>query len=365
MFNLKNTKGYIGTVTADFYNYNGTSRLYISSASNSSIHAKTVKTADSEILNFGPLMTWPPKKDYPRWVMTFYYPWYGLQDWNEPTLKDWPLSPYSSDQIGIIAQHIQWAASNGIDVFISSWWGKNHYTDKNLLKILNTAKGSSIKITVYFETVGLSEKNQNYVVVQLKYVLNKYSGHPRFLKYKGKPVIFLYAVTEVAKNPGKTPLQSWKSIIKKVEKQTGIDAVWIGDSLNIAFLEVFDGLHSYAPQGYHEELDEIIPVKSMSVQSYHLLNDTPASKIWASPVFPGYDDRLLKKYGYRESSLYVPRKDGKTYRESLKVALDSYPDWITITSFNEWWEHTHIEPSKKYGLTYLNITKNYAVKFKQ
>jgi len=200
--------------------------------------------------------------------------------------------------------------------------------------------------------------------MQLKYILDKYAKHSRFLKYKGKPVIFLYAVGEVARRPGKTSIQSWKWIITRVEKKTGVDVIWLGDSLNLDYLDVFDGLHSYGPQGYYKEIADIVPAMSKSVQTYHLLRST-ASKIWASPVFPGYDDRLLKKYGFRSESLYIPRKDGKTYRKSFGVALSSFPDWITITSFNEWWEHTHVEPSQLYGFTYLNITKEYAAQFKQ
>ena len=34
----------------------------------------------------------------------------------------------------------------------------------------------------------------------------------------------------------------------------------------------------------------------------------------------------------------------------------SRPDWIFIATWNEWWENTHIEPSRLYGDQYLRIT---------
>jgi hypothetical protein len=37
---------------------------------------------------------------------------------------------------------------------------------------------------------------------------------------------------------------------------------------------------------------------------------------------------------------------------------------VMITSFNEWWESTNIEPCSKYGFQYLNITRKYVAKLK-
>ena len=42
--------------------------------------------------------------------------------------------------------------------------------------------------------------------------------------------------------------------------------------------------------------------------------------------------------------------------------LAGNPDWVFITTWNEWWEHTHIEPSEKFGDQYLRITEEYARK---
>jgi len=35
-----------------------------------------------------------------------------------------------------------------------------------------------------------------------------------------------------------------------------------------------------------------------------------------------------------------------------------------VTSWNEWWENTHVEPSERYGSTYLQRTRVWANTFK-
>jgi hypothetical protein len=56
--------------------------------------------------------------------------------------------------------------------------------------------------------------------------------------------------------------------------------------------------------------------------------------------------------------------DGEFYRSTFEAALQSDPDWIFITTWNEWWEHTHIERSEEFGDQYLQITREYAGRWK-
>ena len=56
----------------------------------------------------------------------------------------------------------------------------------------------------------------------------------------------------------------------------------------------------------------------------------------------------------------VLAEHGATYRTSWMAALASNPDWITITTFNEWFEGAMIEPSVHYGNLYLDLTAQYA-----
>jgi hypothetical protein len=55
--------------------------------------------------------------------------------------------------------------------------------------------------------------------------------------------------------------------------------------------------------------------------------------------------------------------DGQTYRTLWEEAVKANPDWIVITSWNEWPEGTEIEPSVEFGDKYLRITEEYAKPF--
>jgi hypothetical protein len=91
------------------------------------------------------------------------------------------------------------------------------------------------------------------------------------------------------------------------------------------------------------------------IDYYNSVNHT--QKIWAAGVMPGYNDTLIPG---RTNTFIVPRNSGETYATSWQAAIDSTPDWITITSFNEWFEGAMIEPGVSYGNFYLQMTQLYS-----
>ena len=55
---------------------------------------------------------------------------------------------------------------------------------------------------------------------------------------------------------------------------------------------------------------------------------------------------------------------GEFYRRTFEAAAGSSPDMVVITSFNEWPEGSHLEPSAEFGNFYLDLTKQYVNGFK-
>ena len=88
--------------------------------------------------------------------------------------------------------------------------------------------------------------------------------------------------------------------------------------------------------------------------------DMAGDKIVCATIIPGYDDHKL---GRKEPRPITARHDGQTYRAMWEQAIAVNPDWVLITSFNEWHEGSEIEPSVPDGDTYLKLTKEYAPRF--
>jgi hypothetical protein len=60
----------------------------------------------------------------------------------------------------------------------------------------------------------------------------------------------------------------------------------------------------------------------------------------------------------------VDRSNGEVYDRQWRSAIETGADWVVVTSWNEWWENTHVEPSERYGSTYLQRTRVWANVFK-
>lgn len=79
-------------------------------------------------------------------------------------------------------------------------------------------------------------------------------------------------------------------------------------------------------------------------------------------VIPAYNESLVRPYNPYEP--IPPDIDGEnTYDWSWKTALKHYPDMVLITSWNEFFEGTAIEPTQEYGDVYLKKTSEWAAKF--
>jgi len=297
----------------------------------------------------------PSRLDLPRpakMVWAFYYPWYTLNSWTSSQLQDRPLTPYASDDPKAIARQIEQAQAAGIDGFISSWWGPGHYTDRNLKLLLEAARVAGFRVTIYFETLRSGQgRDRDEIYKWLSYFIPEYRDHPALMKVNGKPLIVVWASESV-------PLATWSEVFAALRSR-GLDAVYLAMGRNAASLEVFDGLHEYGVFTI-ADLASAMKLASRATRHYPLLEEAPRPRIWASTVQPGYDERTIPG----RKGLYQDRLDGAFYRSTWEAALGSDPDWVFICTWNEWWEHTHIEPSELYQDQYLQITREYARRWK-
>jgi hypothetical protein len=301
-------------------------------------------------------------------VYAYYYTWYNHDSWkNDPTFNDdqpFP-KPYNSGDPEAIRQQIGYAKSAGIEGFVSTYQGFNDQIFKTLL---NAAKEENFEAMVYLEIVTYDQKtweptvfDANIIYNSIKGIIENYGKYPAYSKINNRPIIPIYNSYQISNF-------DWQNIFSRL-KNEGYEAVYLAeydDSRDInETLNIFDGIHFYGYPGISTGSDYVKENISPKVQSvgkmtrYYSLLNNGSDKIWAPSVTPGFDDRKIPGRFGAIHNIYVDRENGNYYRTMFEMAIKSDPDWIMIDTWNEWPEHTYIEPSVKYGEQYLNLTKEY------
>lgn len=289
----------------------------------------------------------------PKMLWAFYYPWYIMNSWQSPYLLDRPAEPYVYDDPMAIARQIDQAQQAGIDGFVVSWAGPDSNSNQILPTLLDLALARNFQVSIYFETLGENGPQPvNVIEDWLTYLLSTYSQHPAFAQFDDQPVVFIWASRSME-------LSVWQRIFTTLRDQ-GLDARYMAMDFEATALDVFDGLHTYAVIDI-PDLAQTMQDAGRGARYYDLLDPDAATKLWIATAQPGNDDHLLPG---RDGGLVIDRQGGDYYRSTFEAALSSEPDWIVITSWNEWWEHTYIEPSQLYGTLYLDITREYATRWK-
>lgn len=292
-----------------------------------------------------------------RPVLAFYYPWYSPATWCSCTMSDLPPVKYNSDDPATIQRQVNQAEQAGITGFISSWWGMGDHTNKNFAAVLaysaalQQAQNYHFASTIYFESDAPALQGLNNIVSQLRYIITTYSGSRYFFHWNGKPVIFFWDPFGNGRS-----LSLWATVRQLVDPHNA--TIWSAEGTSLNALSVFDGIHLFSAAYWgiqHNDINAVDQGFRAEIDAYNRQYHT--HKIWAAGVFPGFNDT---KVPGRKGTFIVPRNNGATYNMSWNGALSSNPDWITVTSFNEWFEGSMLEPSVTYGNLYLTITGKFA-----
>ena len=306
----------------------------------------------------------------PHEVLAFYYSWYGrperqdhwvhwggenTADHSTPETTHYPArGAYDSQDPALVDGHILEAKSHGVSGFIATWWGQGSYEDRSFALLLARAEQKDFKASIYWETAPGSGREQiDGAIADLVYVLSRYGSSRAFLKVDRKPVIFVYG-----RVMGQVPLVSWPMIIEGARAKAG-DFLLIADGYQQTFARLFDGVHTYnncaAVKGKSPDV-----LRAWAARNYAEVVSLARQhrRISCVTVIPGYDDTKIRKPG-----LVASRQDGQTYAVLWEEAIRAQPDWVLITSWNEWHEGSEIEPSWEEGDQYLKLTAKYGPGF--
>ncbi|MBX3015432.1 MAG: SH3 domain-containing protein [Caldilineaceae bacterium] len=284
-------------------------------------------------------------------VFAFYYTWFDENTWSYDRLSDLPAQSYVSSDRGVMGRHIDQAKAAGIDALIVAWYGPNgNQTEPNLAALLEEAAARNFKIGILFETDSPFLGGTDAITGALRHALGVHANHPAFLRVDGRPVLFFWRPTIYG-------VESWRAIRNQADP--GYGSIWIAEGVNPAYMAVFDGHHLYS-NTWNPPADLSATNQKFARWVNQARQDYGAYKYWVATVMPGYNDvRIRPGSGFAKD-----REGGAYYERSWQAALGSQPNWIVITSFNEWPEGSYIEPSAAFGDTYLQLTARWSQQFR-
>lgn len=288
-----------------------------------------------------------------RLVLAFYYPWYDHNTWNDPVVPDHPPDRYTSSDAGVIARQIAQARRANIDAFVSAWYGPQaqiNQTEANLRTLLSLAQQQGFSIAVGFETTGSFFHSSDDVKSALSYLLREHATKPAYLRWNGKPVVFFWAQGSLPRANGQSLVEVWQNIRNQVDPNH--NSLWIAEGFDMALLGVFDGDYLYNVAWS----DDVGPTQRQWAARVRAKN-----ALWVGTVMPGWDDTRL---GERPRRFKRERENGTWYQRTWAGAASANPNWIVITSWNEFVENTYIEPSANFGALYLDLTRALAAQWK-
>ncbi len=268
---------------------------------------------------------------------------------------------YDVTEIHFLAEQMALAKAYGLDGFVLSVHGDNAYEMDFLAnRALPVAAQMGFKIAPLYEVPesgwAYDESDREMVGEHLRTLVETLAEQPSALTItqdgQEKVVIFV--------DPGSlarfVAAKDWDAI-RAIADEAGVPYfLWSGPGAFAWGFQVgFDGVYNDL------EVIETLEI-SLGLPPYALRDERRLAyraTAWAArehgipfalPVVPGWDTAIVRP---GDSPVIVrdygaPGDDGIYYRMRWEDALEQSPDWIVITSWNEWAEGTEIEPSDVY-----------------
>jgi glycoprotein endo-alpha-1,2-mannosidase len=309
----------------------------------------------------------------PGQILTFYYGWWGNPQvsgkwvhWKNVDLANGRIEnsanfpdfgAYDSHDPAIVDRQMAMARSAGITGFIASWWGQGSFEDRGMLLLLDAAARHGLAVSAYYEKVSGEDvaSRKAAAIADLDYLLKQYATRQAWLRVAGRPVVFVYV-----RSLHQVPLAEWQDVIAQIRHDNPGGVTLIADALDPKYVSTFDGASTYniTGQTQHKSPPQI---REWAHAAYpKIVAAAGPGKISTVTVIPGYDDSKLGRPAPRP---ITDRWGGETYRVLWQEAIAAAPDYVLITSWNEWHEGSEIEPSVEYGSVMLNDTAAFAREF--
>lgn len=316
-------------------------------------------------------------------VGAHYYPWYRPGNFMlNQTIRAWPaIGPYDTSNPAVASQHLDQAAYAGIDVFFLEWTGPNpsdtgrieseYDIDYGFLPALNSKPyvkycifyDQAIRMCVKYGKCTTEEAFYftnsdvyNTFISDLYHIQTKYFSDWKYFRGNGSPVVWLYLARIYSGN--------WRGAITEVRNNAGWNIYLIADDLWNTLdpaprwrrWNYFDAISCYGigidgnyyPDGANVRTvaDVAIPVY-MTWASY--VRENGQDFFW--PLMAQYDDDHLSGRHYLGEFFSDSKSDFSYFAQRIRSLISDW-EYVTVTSFNEWYETSSVETCSNPGYPY-------------
>ena len=291
-------------------------------------------------------------------VLAAYYPWFGPGNYGGAKLADRPLDERDTMAYPGVLSMTEQARAAGVDGFVMSWAGEE-FSGWRFDLARQAAEATGGYVAPYLEMAeahapgDTTGKADPLIVLDWISDAVQRASSPAMLRSGNVPVMFVFQMSRLS------PI-GWYNVLAELNKR-GTPVRLVGDaSLKSTYSAVAWGTHIYNPN--FQSQAQLTQFNRDTMLDARLLatSDATGPHLTVATVSPGYDDTnangTLNPVVSRGAA-------GERYIATWDAAIAGDPDWVLITSWNEWFEGTYIEPSVEHGGLALQQTAEQTTRF--
>ena len=276
-------------------------------------------------------------------------PVWRLQKFNDRSL----LGRHAQTDEGVgeaTKRQVRTALQYGIDGFCvdvpASEDSRELFYADTMRRFYRAAEGTPFKIALCVDGSAPSAERMTRMLAAF---FNRWGKHPNSCLVDGKPAVFIY-------NSRPRTLEEWRAILDALRSQD-LEAYWLVQPMGEGTLwenpktladnlSVFDGFYDFGINGFTPE-----QMLTRLTNGQRALDRHRPGGLLAAGITQGYLGN--------GNSFYRPFLNTGTLRNNWEAALKADAPWVCLTTWNDYVEHTHFEPSAVNLDTLLRINRDY------
>ena len=308
----------------------------------------------------------PPRDAGPLFAV-HYYLWYregfGNQHWCDDPVSGWvtdrpDLGYYSSTDGDVLETHLAQIEGAGIDVVVLNLHlnenGIDPYQLEGAQRMMTIAanRNSALRFAV---NLCLYTDSNDRIEQGMRRLRETLMRHDSYLVLQKRPVFMLF----------------WTGVFDGDAEIIAHLRALTDDCLRVGVFHrpIHETLEPRWTQGLFDVISQFSPLELGHPENWIDIwqadydRSAQTDKLPAVTISPCFDDRDLSDPNRARGIRHVPADGGTTYRRTMDFALaQTKPGFVFISTFNEFHENSHIEPTERNGRMFLDMTEEFIAK---